>query len=102
MKSAEGFLRQALDKRSRPDACAPAGAARALESLARLNRKLGPLDDDTDRQAARRGRRDASRPCTVSRRNAMAALVAAQGVDAETLKSALADDRRRDTAARPC
>jgi cyclophilin family peptidyl-prolyl cis-trans isomerase/HEAT repeat protein len=92
-------LRQALDKRVGLDACAPTGVARALESLARLNRKLGTLDDDTNDKL-----RDAvvdTRPrCATSGRNAMAALVAAQAVDADTLKSALAaaDDETRRLA----
>jgi peptidyl-prolyl cis-trans isomerase B (cyclophilin B) len=90
LKSAEGFLRQALDKRWTFELCAPAGVARGLESLARLNRKLATLDDTTI-ERLREAARDQRVMCGASRRNAMAALVASQAVDSETLKSALAD-----------
>jgi cyclophilin family peptidyl-prolyl cis-trans isomerase/HEAT repeat protein len=90
MKSAEGFLRQALDKRVAVFPCAPVGVGRGLESLARLNRKLAPLDETTI-DKLRDAARDGQRICAPSRRNAMAALVSSQAVDTETLKSALAD-----------
>jgi cyclophilin family peptidyl-prolyl cis-trans isomerase/HEAT repeat protein len=90
LKSAEEFLRQALDKRVSRLPCASPGVGRGLESLARLNRKLGTLDERTI-EKLREVARDIGVVCMLSRRNAMAALVSAQGVDADTLKSALAD-----------
>lgn len=90
MKSGEGFLRQALDKRLSVFPCAPIGVGRGLESLARLNRKLAPLDETTI-DALRDAVENMQPICAPSRRNAMAALVSSQGVDASTLKSALAD-----------
>jgi peptidyl-prolyl cis-trans isomerase B (cyclophilin B) len=88
-KSAETFLRRVLERPFPTLFDAPhAGAARGLESLARLNRKLAALDEETIdrlRQDARRldPRRDGVQ------RNALAALIAAQGVDADTLEAAL-------------
>ena len=88
VRAAEEILRSALEP-SEP----PAAAARGAESLARLHRKLSPLSEPTVERlrllASRRSERTASAPV---RRNAMAAVVAAQGADIATLRAALLDD----------
>jgi cyclophilin family peptidyl-prolyl cis-trans isomerase/HEAT repeat protein len=88
VRAAEEILRSALEL-SEP----PAAAARGAESLARLHRKLSPLSETTVERlrliASRRSERTVAAPV---RRNAMAAVVAAQGADAATLRSALLDD----------
>ncbi len=92
VRAAEAFLRRVLEQpfplvNDEPHA----GAARGLESLARLSRKVAPLEDDTiDR--LRRTARTRSPDRAAEQRNALAALIAAQGVDAETLTVALNDD----------
>jgi cyclophilin family peptidyl-prolyl cis-trans isomerase/HEAT repeat protein len=96
VKSAEGFLRQVLEKTvcpspPRPDS-AHEGAARGLESLARLSRRVATLEEETiGVLRALAGRTFKTEHADV-RRNAMAALIAAQGVDADTLKKVLDDE----------
>jgi cyclophilin family peptidyl-prolyl cis-trans isomerase/HEAT repeat protein len=88
VRAAEEILRSALDH-SDP----PAAAARGAESLARLHRKLSPLSEPTVERlrllASRRSERTVSAEV---RRNAMAAVVAAQGADTVTLRAALLDE----------
>jgi cyclophilin family peptidyl-prolyl cis-trans isomerase len=92
LKAAEAFLRRLLETpfpviRNEPHL----GAARALESVARLNGKVAPLDEETIvhlRLAARTTVKDLSS----QRRNALAALIAAQGVDVETLRAVAGDE----------
>jgi cyclophilin family peptidyl-prolyl cis-trans isomerase/HEAT repeat protein len=92
VRAAEAFLRRVLELPFPLLTDEPhAGAARGLESLARLSRKLAILEDETiDR--LRRTARTRSPNRTAQQRNALAALIAAQGVDAETLTVALNDD----------
>ena len=88
-EDAEAFLRSVLAKPFPGVDDEPhVGAARGLEALVRLNRKLASLDDDTiDRlrivASSANPRREALQ------RNALAALVAAQGIDVETLQTVL-------------
>ena len=97
-KLAETFLRKVLEKPFPKAQDEPhVGAARGLESLARLNRKIATLDGETIERL-----RDVARTLDVRRanqqRNALAALIAAQGVDADTLEIVLAresDEVRR-------
>jgi cyclophilin family peptidyl-prolyl cis-trans isomerase/HEAT repeat protein len=92
IRAAEAFLRRVLELpfplvNDEPHV----GAARGLESLARLRRKLATLEEETiDR--LRRTARTRSPDRSAEQRNALAALIAAQGVDAETLSIALNDD----------
>ena len=88
-KAAETFLRKVLERPFPGLADEPhVGAARALESLARLNRKIATLDDETvDRLRVVARTLDPRR--SSQQRNALAALIAAQGVDAETLEVVL-------------
>jgi cyclophilin family peptidyl-prolyl cis-trans isomerase/HEAT repeat protein len=66
-------------------------AARGLESLARLRQKVATLDEETiDRLRNIARTLDPRR--AAHQRNAVAALIAAQGVDAETLRAALTRD----------
>jgi cyclophilin family peptidyl-prolyl cis-trans isomerase/HEAT repeat protein len=68
------------------------GAARGLESMARLHHKLAPLDEDTIQQLRIiASRRRITHPYW-TRRNAMAALVASQGADAATIEATLRDE----------
>ena len=77
-RAAEEVLRAALEL-SDP----PAAAARGAESLARLHRKLSPLSEETvDRLRLLASRRSERTVAPAVRRNAMAAVVAAQGADA--------------------
>jgi cyclophilin family peptidyl-prolyl cis-trans isomerase len=90
VKTAEAFLRRVLET-SFPFGAEPhVGAARALESLARLNRKAATLDDETVSRL-RTIARSADPKRAEHKRNAMAALVAAQGLDGETLRIAFED-----------
>ena len=87
-RAAEEVLRAALQL-SDP----PAAAARGAESLARLHRKLSPLSEETvDRLRLLASRRSERTVAPAVRRNAMAAVVAAQGADAVTLRAALLDE----------
>ena len=71
---------------------ATVGPLRGLEALARRNRKLLPLQDVTlDRLRALAITRERGRAPEL-RRNAVAALVAAQAMDATTLTAALKDE----------
>ncbi len=89
-KSAETFLRKVLEKPfPRLEDAPHIGAARGLESLARLNRKIASLDEETiDRLRIVARTIDPRR--SNHQRNALAALIAALGVDAETLDIVLA------------
>ena len=84
VRTAERFLRDRLPM---------AEAARALDAIARLHRRLAPLSEETIEVlrtiASRRSAR--TEPPDV-RRNAMAALVSSQGADAQTIQAALRDD----------
>jgi cyclophilin family peptidyl-prolyl cis-trans isomerase/HEAT repeat protein len=90
VRVAEAFLRAALGRRVQPSGCPNAGVARALESFARINRKLATLEDETV-DGLRNIVHGLDPKCADVRRNAMAALIAAQRVDGETLKAALGD-----------
>jgi cyclophilin family peptidyl-prolyl cis-trans isomerase len=90
VRSAETFLRDALRKRDPRSGCQPSDVGRALESLARINRKLFAFEDETT-DALRTVVQGLEPKCAGGRRNALAALIAAQKVDAETLKAALGD-----------
>ena len=88
-KDAEAFLRRVLEKPFPLLNDGPhAYAARGLEALQRLNRKLGSLADETvERLESKARTTDPKR--SMQQRNAIAALVAAQRVDDDTLKVAL-------------
>ncbi len=90
VRSAETFLREALGKRDPKSGCQPSEVGRALESLARINRQLSTFEDETT-DALRRVVQGLDPACAGTRRNALAALIAAQKVDGETLKAALGD-----------
>jgi cyclophilin family peptidyl-prolyl cis-trans isomerase/HEAT repeat protein len=87
-EAAETFLRRVLVKPSPKGDGARAYAARGLESLARLGRKIGTLSDATvdaleaEARMSAPGHED-------TRRNALAALIAAQRVDTTTLNAVL-------------
>jgi cyclophilin family peptidyl-prolyl cis-trans isomerase/HEAT repeat protein len=88
-KMAEAFLRKVLERPFPRLFDTPhAGAARGLESLARLNRKIASFDEDTIERLRAVARTVDPRRAN-PQRNALAALVAAQGVDAETLRAVL-------------
>jgi cyclophilin family peptidyl-prolyl cis-trans isomerase len=88
VRAAEEILRSALEL-SGP----PAAAARGAESLARLHRKLSPLSEPTvDRLRLLASRRSEHTAAAPVRRNAMAAVIAAQGADAATVRAALLDE----------
>ena len=91
-RSAEIFLRKVLERPFPGLSDEPhIGAARALESMARLRRKIATLDEDTIARLRTIARvLDPSRAS--QQRNALAALTTAQGVDAETLAIVLARD----------
>ena len=91
-KRVETFLRGVLEKPFPASADAPhITAARGLESLARLRRKVATLDEDTiDRLRIVARTLDPGR--AEHQRNALTALIAAQGVDADTLRAALTRD----------
>ena len=88
-KDAEAFLRRVLEKPFPLLNDGPhAFAARGLEALQRLNRKLGSLTDETvERLESKARTTDPKR--FIQQRNALAALIAAQRVDDDTLKAAL-------------
>jgi cyclophilin family peptidyl-prolyl cis-trans isomerase len=89
-KSAETFLRKVLEKPFPKLEDAPQiGAARGLESLARLNRKIASLDEETIARLRVVAQSLDPRRSTIQR-NALAALIAALGVDADTLETVLA------------
>jgi cyclophilin family peptidyl-prolyl cis-trans isomerase/HEAT repeat protein len=88
-KRVEAFLRSVLERRFPSASDAPhITAARGLESLARLRRKVAALDEETlDRLRGVARSLDPGR--AEHQRNALAALIAAQGVDADTLRATL-------------
>ena len=90
-QSAEAFLRRVLETPF-PDLLDEPhiSAARALESLARLNRKALTLDEETILRLRTLARSSDPRRAA-HKRNALAALVAAQGLDGETLRMTLDD-----------
>jgi cyclophilin family peptidyl-prolyl cis-trans isomerase/HEAT repeat protein len=90
VRSAEAFLRDVLGRRDPKTGCHLAEGGRAVESLARINRKLATLEDETA-DALRTIVSGLEPKCASARRNALAALIAAQKVDGETLKTALGD-----------
>ena len=88
-RAVETFLRKILEKPFPQVQDAPhIGAARGLESLARLRRKIATLDPETISRL-----RTAARTIDPRRgdqqRNALAALIAASSVDADTLEIVL-------------
>jgi cyclophilin family peptidyl-prolyl cis-trans isomerase/HEAT repeat protein len=83
VRAAEAFIRNALPHVS---------AARGLESIARLHRKLAPLGEETLDQLRIIASRAARTEPPDARRNAMAALVASQGADEPTVEAALRDE----------
>ena len=88
VRAAEAFLAADLDS-----AQPPASAARGLESLARLNPRLGPLRDATvARLREIASRRTARIQPADTRRNAMQALVAWHAADGPTVEAALLDE----------
>jgi peptidyl-prolyl cis-trans isomerase B (cyclophilin B) len=88
-KAAETLLRKVLEKPfPRLEDAPHIGAARGLESLARLNRKIASLDEETIARLRTIAR--TLDPMRASQqRNALAALIAALGVDADTLEIVL-------------
>jgi peptidyl-prolyl cis-trans isomerase B (cyclophilin B) len=88
-KAAETFLRRVLERPFPAVQDEPhVGAARGLESLVRSHRKLATLDDDTiDRLRVIASTTNPKR--ADQQRNALSALVATQGVDADTLQTVL-------------
>ena len=88
-KAVETFLRKILEKPFPQVQDAPhIGAARGLESLARLRRKIATLDDETIKQLRTVARTIDPRRAD-QQRNALAALIAASRVDADTLEVVL-------------
>ncbi len=88
-KTAETFLRRVLEKPFPLIEDEPhVGAARGLESLARLNRKIATLDDTTI-ERLRVVARTLNPRRSDQQRNALAALIAATAVDADTLEIVL-------------
>jgi peptidyl-prolyl cis-trans isomerase B (cyclophilin B) len=86
VRSAERFLRRVLEQPFPPLGDRPHGdAARGLESLVRLNRKIATPEADTIARL-RSVARSLSPRREFVQRNALAALIAAQGVDADTLE----------------
>ena len=83
VRAAEAFLRDALPR---------AAAARALETIGRLHRKLGPIGEETLDRLRMIASRAARTEPPDARRNAMAALVASQGADLPTVEAALRDE----------
>jgi cyclophilin family peptidyl-prolyl cis-trans isomerase/HEAT repeat protein len=92
VRAAEALLRRVLETPFPAMEDEPhVGAARGLESLARLSRKVATLDDDTI-ERLRIVARSLHPKRGEQQRNAMAALVASQSVDAQTLQVALDDN----------
>jgi cyclophilin family peptidyl-prolyl cis-trans isomerase/HEAT repeat protein len=88
-KAIETFLRSVLERPFPQLNDAPhIGAARGLESLARLNRKIARLEEDT-LVRLRTIARGLDPKQADHQRNALAALIAGQGVDADTLRAVL-------------
>jgi cyclophilin family peptidyl-prolyl cis-trans isomerase len=87
-EAGETFLRRALLKRYPGGGGPQAYAARGLESMARLGRKAGTLSDATIRALEAEARLSQPRHEEVQR-NALAALAAAQQVDASMLDAVL-------------
>lgn len=88
VRAAEEVLRSGLELSNPPES-----AARGAESLARLHRKLSPLSEETvERLRLLASRRSERTVAPAVRRNAMAAVVAAQGADAVTLRAAVLDE----------
>ena len=88
-RAVETFLRRVLEKPFPQLQDAPhIGAARGLESLARLRRKIATLDDETISRL-RIGARTINPRRADQQRNALAALIASSSVDAETLEVVL-------------
>jgi peptidyl-prolyl cis-trans isomerase B (cyclophilin B) len=91
-RAVEAFLRKILEKPFPQVQDAPhIGAARGLESLARLRRKVATLDDETIKQLRTVARTIDPRRAD-QQRNALAALIAASRVDADTLEVVLAGE----------
>jgi cyclophilin family peptidyl-prolyl cis-trans isomerase/HEAT repeat protein len=92
VRTAETFLRRVLDTPFPSVDDEPhIGAARGLESLAPRSRKLSPFEVETIDRLRAIARTEALKRGDIQR-NAMAALIASQGVDAETLEVTLSDD----------
>ncbi|HSC29016.1 MAG TPA: peptidylprolyl isomerase [Vicinamibacterales bacterium] len=69
-----------------------AGAARGLESMARLHRRVATIEPETTQTLRALAARTERTYPAEARRNAMAALVAAQGADAATVEAVLRDE----------
>jgi cyclophilin family peptidyl-prolyl cis-trans isomerase/HEAT repeat protein len=96
VRSAEAFLVRAFELPAVAGTSHLEGAAEGLESLARRSRKLAALGEaalEALREHARRvgPRRADGDSLRIVRRRAVAALLASQGMDAETLKDVLED-----------
>src|SRR5262249_7621349 len=91
-KDTERFLRRVLERARGADSETPhAEAARGLESLVRVNRRLAqPFEEET--QTRLRTLATTRSESADARRNAMAALVASQGAAGDTVKAVLNDD----------
>lgn len=85
VRSAEGALRGGVE-------AGASGAARGLEAMARLHRRVATLERATIAALRAAAARTRHTYAVEVRRNAMAALVAAQGTDAETAEAVLGDD----------
>jgi cyclophilin family peptidyl-prolyl cis-trans isomerase/HEAT repeat protein len=86
-RAAENALRRAIESKQ-----PSVGAARGLESFARLHRKQAPPLQETIQRLREVVAGTDKTYGDVLRRNALAALVAAQGVDVETLTVAMRSD----------
>jgi len=90
-KETEQFLRRVLEHAKSTQGDSPhAAAARGLESLMRVNRRLSQSFDD-ETQVRLRTLVTTRSESADSRRNAMAALVAGQGADTATLRTVQTD-----------
>src|SRR5262249_38999947 len=91
VKVTEQFLRRVLERATADSGeSAHAAGARGLESLARLNRRLSPSFDD-ETLVRLRALAISQRETADVRRNTLAALVASQGADGETLRTVVND-----------
>jgi cyclophilin family peptidyl-prolyl cis-trans isomerase/HEAT repeat protein len=88
VQTADALLRARFEKQSDP----PATPIRALEALARRQRKLAPLSDDTVAALRLLATRLVRTRDPAPRRNAMAALLAAGVVEDEIVEIVLGDD----------